>query len=99
MTLLSSSVKYKYTVSFLFFRFSHRIIFFKIWSRHNRTNDSQQCPDGNCYYLKITLKDGDRSKIRTCFGAQYLHFVDTRVCFRWELGLLENIGQWVKGEK
>ena len=62
---------------------AHRILFFKVWSRHDRTNDSQLCPAGLCYMLRIILPNSvDRTAMRTCFGAKYPHFRDTRVRFK-----------------
>ncbi|XP_070199288.1 cell surface hyaluronidase-like isoform X2 [Littorina saxatilis] len=53
------------------------IIFVKIFSFHDRTNDSQLCPAGLCYNLKIILRNGNRT-LRSCAGAKYSAFEDPR---------------------
>ncbi|KAK7098320.1 cell surface hyaluronidase-like [Littorina saxatilis] len=54
------------------------ILFFKIWSHHDRTNDSQQCSEGNCYAVKIYLNNGNLKKMRTCSEIRYPAFEDKR---------------------
>ncbi|KAK7090198.1 cell surface hyaluronidase-like [Littorina saxatilis] len=43
------------------------IIFFKMWSRHDRTNDSQLCVAGLCPMIKIKLLTGSKTKMRSCY--------------------------------
>ncbi|XP_076471805.1 cell migration-inducing and hyaluronan-binding protein-like [Babylonia areolata] len=54
------------------------ILFFKVWSRHDRTNDSQLCPAGHCYKLRIVMHDGNRRAARDCMNIAVPPFRDTR---------------------
>ncbi|XP_070200699.1 cell surface hyaluronidase CEMIP2-like [Littorina saxatilis] len=53
------------------------IMFFKIYSLHDRTNASQLCPAGLCYNIRIILNNGDLNNMRTCFGAKFPAFTRT----------------------
>ncbi|XP_025088635.1 protein DDB_G0287365-like isoform X2 [Pomacea canaliculata] len=52
------------------------ILFFKLLSLHQRTNDTQQCPSGLCNRVKFVLKSGSRDRMRSCFGISVPPFRD-----------------------
>lgn len=62
----------------LFHDKTNGILFFKMTSIDSDTNETQKCPDGKCWNLKVTLIGGSR-KLRSCFGVQVPPYQDKNV--------------------
>ncbi|PVD33531.1 hypothetical protein C0Q70_04787 [Pomacea canaliculata] len=55
------------------------ILFFKLLSRHVRTNDTQLCPGGYCFQVKFDVIGGNLKRMRSCFGISVPPYVDNTV--------------------
>ncbi|KAK7098321.1 cell surface hyaluronidase CEMIP2-like isoform X2 [Littorina saxatilis] len=52
------------------------ILFFKMMSRDTHNNETQRCPRGRCWKLKITVNGGSLKKLRSCANIKVPPFVD-----------------------